>query len=197
MYPNKLQFVIQVPLKLQSAVTRCSNRSTNFNKCKKAKKRIIYRPVYSSNQETSELNGIILKKLPVCQKKNHQANQSKDLLVQHEKNTVKNCHCATKTKKEKKWMCLAKSQYYMNKILWKTIIVQWKERRKKILYLSAKQWINSLMLWTKFFEKLSLCNEGKERTKKKRLSLFSFSSLFCHQSSPGSSFVATRQKRTL
>ena len=34
--------------------------------------------------------------------KNHQANQSIDLLVQHEKNSVKNCHCATKTKKEKK-----------------------------------------------------------------------------------------------
>ena len=71
-------------------------------------------------------------------------------------------------------MCLAKSQYYMNKILWKTIFVQWKERRRKILYLSATQWINSLMLWTKFFEKLSLCNEGKERTKKKDFLFFFF-----------------------
>ena len=68
-------------------------------------------------------------------------------------------------------MCLAKSQYYMNKILWKTIIVQWKERRRN---LSEKQWINSLMLWTKFFEKLSLCNEGKERTKKKDFLFFFF-----------------------
>ena len=38
----------------------------------------------------------------MCQKKNHQANQSIDLLVQHEKNSVKNCHCETKTKEEKK-----------------------------------------------------------------------------------------------
>ena len=37
--------------------------------------------------------------------KNHQANQSIDLLVQHEKNSVKNCHCATKTKKENKSEC--------------------------------------------------------------------------------------------
>ena len=59
----------------------------------------------------------------------------------------------------------------MNKILWKTIILQWKERRKN---LSEKQWINSLMLWTKFFEKLSLCNEGKERTKKKDFLFFFF-----------------------
>ena len=36
------------------------------------------------------------------EKKNHQANQSIDLLVQHEKNSVKNCHCETKTKEEKK-----------------------------------------------------------------------------------------------
>ena len=38
----------------------------------------------------------------MCQKKNHQANQSIDLLVQHEKNSMKNCHCETKTKEEKK-----------------------------------------------------------------------------------------------
>ena len=81
MYPNKLQFVIQLPLKLRSAIKRCTNRTTN--------------------QETSELKDIILKNCQ-CARKNHQANQSIDLLVQHEKNSVKNCHYATKTKKERK-----------------------------------------------------------------------------------------------
>jgi len=65
---------------------------------------IIYRPVYS-NQETSELYEIILKDCQCARKKNHQANQSIDLLVQHEKNSVKNCHCATNTKKERKSEC--------------------------------------------------------------------------------------------
>ena len=109
--------------------------------------------------------GIILKKTASVPEKSHQANQSIDLLVQHEKKSMKNCEIVKqRQRKKKKWMCLAKSQYYMNKILWKTIILQWKERRKN---LSANQWINLLMLWTKFFEKLSLCNEGKERKKKK------------------------------
>ena len=46
--------------------------------------------------------GIILKKTASVPEKSHQADQSIDLLVQHEKHSMKNCHCETKTKEEKK-----------------------------------------------------------------------------------------------
>ena len=71
--------------------------------------------------------GIILKKTASVPEKSHQANQSIDLLVQHEKNSVKNCYCAAKKKKKNE--C-------------------------------------AYQKWTKFCEKLSLCNETKEEKKK-------------------------------
>ena len=156
-----------------------------YSKCKKVKKIIVYKPVYS-NQETSELNGIILEKLPVCQKKNHKANHSINLLVHHEKNYVENWHCATKTKKEKKQVNVpSKNSILHEQNPVKNYHCGMKRKRKKIFYLSAKQWINSVMLWTKFFEKLPLCNEGKERTKKKDFLFFLFLPFFAIKAPQG------------
>ena len=143
-----------------------------YSKCKKAKKRIIYR---------LELNGINLKNCQCARKKSPGKSVNRFASATWKKFCEKLSLCNEDKERKKKWMCLAKSQYYINKILWKTIIVQWKERRKN---LSEKKWINSLMLWTKFFEKLSLCNEGKERMKK-RLSLFLFLPFFAIKAPQG------------
>ena len=95
----------------------------------------------------------------MCQKKNHQANQSIDLLVQHEKNSVKNCYCAVKKKKKKINVPIKNEQ---NSVKNYHCAMKRKKRRKKPFCKIVNKFTNSM---NKFVEKLSLCIEGKERTK--------------------------------
>ena len=66
------------------------------------------------------------------QRKKTKVNVPSKKSILHEQNPVKNYHCAMKRKKKKSFRkTVNKFTNAMNKILWKTVIVQWRQRKNE------------------------------------------------------------------
>ena len=68
-------------------------------------------------------------------KKERKVNVPSKRSILHEQTPVKNYHCAMKRKKKKNTLSFSKTvnkfTNAMNKILWKTVIVQWRQRKNE------------------------------------------------------------------